>query len=49
MKKNKNYLLTGLFAATLAGMALASCSEDEPNNGGNGDEAAKGNYVIAAL
>lgn len=48
MKKNKNYLLTGLFAATLAGMALASCSEDEPNNGGNGDEAAKGNYVIAA-
>ncbi len=48
MKKNKNYLLTGLFAATLAGMALASCSEHEPNNGGNGDEAAKGNYVIAA-
>ena len=48
MKKNKNYLLTGLFAAALAGMALASCSEDEPNNGGNGDEAAKGNYVIAA-
>lgn len=48
MKKNKNYLLTGLFAATLAAMALASCSEDEPNNGGNGDEAAKGNYVIAA-
>ena len=48
MKKNKNYLLTGFFAATLAGMALASCSEDEPNNGGNGDEAAKGNYVIAA-
>lgn len=48
MKRNKNYLLTGLFAATLAGMALASCSEDEPNNGGNGDEAAKGNYVIAA-
>ena len=48
MKKNKNYLLTGLFATTLAGMALASCSEDEPNNGGNGDEAAKGNYVIAA-
>lgn len=48
MKKNKNYLLTGLFVTTLAGMALASCSEDEPNNGGNGDEAAKGNYVIAA-
>lgn len=48
MKKNKNYLLTGLFAATLAAMALASCSEDESNNGGNGDEAAKGNYVIAA-
>lgn len=48
MKKNKNYLLIGFFAVTLAGMALASCSEDEPNNGGSGDEVAKGNYVIAA-
>ena len=44
----KNHLLAGLFAATLAGMALASCSEDEPANGGNGSGTSAGNYVIAA-
>lgn len=45
----KNYLLAGLFAASLAGMALTSCSEDEINNGiNNGGGTAKGNYVIAA-
>lgn len=44
----KNHLLTGLFAATLAGIALISCSENEPYNGGNGTPSAKGNYVIAA-
>lgn len=44
----KNHLLAGLFAATLGGMALASCSEDEPNNPGNGAGTSTGNYVIAA-
>lgn len=44
----KNHLLAGLFAASLAGMALASCSEDEPANGGNGSGTSAGNYVIAA-
>lgn len=50
MKKTKNHLLTGLFAAVLAGVALASCSEDELNNGGhnNEDMTSTGNYVIAA-
>lgn len=50
MKKTKNHLLTGLFTAVLAGVALASCSEDELNNGGhnNEDMTSTGNYVIAA-
>lgn len=43
-----NQLLTGLFAAALGGMALASCSEDESNNPGNGAGTSTGNYVIAA-
>lgn len=43
----KNYLLTGLFATALAGMALTSCTnDDEPKSGGSG--GSEGNYVIAA-
>lgn len=44
----KNHLLAGLFAASLAGMALTSCSEDDPNGGNNNSNASTGNYVIAA-
>ena len=39
----KNYLLSGLFAMAMTGMALISCTDtDEPGSG------SKGNYVIAA-
>ena len=44
----KNHLLAGLFAASLAGMALTSCSEDDPNRGNNNSNTSTGNYVIAA-
>lgn len=44
----KNHLLAGLFAASLAGMALTSCSEDESNGNNNNSNTSKGNYVIAA-
>ena len=44
----KNHLLAGLFAASLAGMALTSCSEDDSNGGNNNSNASTGNYVIAA-
>lgn len=44
----KNHLLAGLFAASLAGMALTSCSEDESNGSNNNSNVSTGNYVIAA-
>lgn len=44
----KNHLLAGLFAASLAGMALTSCSEDEQNGSNNNSNTSTGNYVIAA-
>lgn len=44
----KNHLLAGLFAASLAGMALTSCSEDDQNGSNNNSNTSTGNYVIAA-
>ena len=44
----KNHLLTGLFAATVAGMALTACSDDESNGGSGSSNVTTGNYVIAA-
>ena len=44
----KNHLLAGLFAASLAGMALTSCSEDDQSGSNNNSNASTGNYVIAA-
>ncbi len=44
----KNHLLAGLFAASLAGMALTSCSEDDQNGSNNNSNVSTGNYVIAA-
>ena len=41
----KNYLLSGLLAMAMTGMALISCTDtDEPGSG----SGSKGNYVIAA-
>lgn len=43
----KNYLLSGLFAMAMTGMALISCTDtDEPGSGSG--SGSKGNYVIAA-
>lgn len=43
----KNYLLSGLFAMAMTGMALVSCTDtDEPGSGSG--SGSKGNYVIAA-
>lgn len=43
----KNYLLAGLFAMAMTGMAFTSCTEtDEPNPGP--DSGSSANYVIAA-
>lgn len=44
----KNHLLTGLFVATVAGMALTACSDDESNGGSGSSNVTTGNYVIAA-
>ena len=44
----KNHLLAGLFAASLAGMALTSCSEDDQSGSNNNSNTSTGNYVIAA-
>jgi hypothetical protein len=44
----KKHLLAGLFAASLAGMALTSCSEDDQNGSNNNSNVSTGNYVIAA-
>ncbi len=44
----KNHLLAGLFAASLAGMALTSCSEDDQNGSNNNSNTSTGNYVIGA-
>ena len=44
----KKHLLTGLFAATVAGMALTACSDDESNGGSGSSNVTTGNYVIAA-
>lgn len=56
----KNYLMTGLAAAMLAGCVFTSCSDDDPvnpdNGGGNGNGNGNGdggtetvsNYVVAA-
>lgn len=44
----KNHLLTGLFVATVAGMALTACSDDESNDGSGSSNVTTGNYVIAA-
>lgn len=44
----KNHLLAGLFAASLAGMALTSCSEDDQTGSNNNSNTSTGNYVIAA-
>lgn len=44
----KNHLLTGLFVATVAGMALTACSDDESNGGSGSSNVTIGNYVIAA-
>ena len=44
----KKHLLTGLFAATVAGMALTACSDDESNGGSCSSNVTTGNYVIAA-
>ena len=43
----KNYLLSGLLAMAMTGMALISCTDtDEPGSGSG--SGSKGNYVIAA-
>ena len=42
----KNYLLTGLFATVLTGLALTACTDEEPSLGGGTVE--KGEYVIAS-
>lgn len=46
----KNYLLAGIFAIGMAGMALVSCTDDsvEPGTGSGSESDSKGNYVIAA-
>lgn len=42
----KNYLLTGLLATAMTGLALTACTDNEPNLGGSTVE--KGEYVIAS-
>lgn len=42
----KNYLLTGLLATAMTGLALTACTDDEPSLGGS--TVAKGEYVIAS-
>lgn len=45
----KNYLLSGLLAMAMTGMALISCTDtDEPGSGSGSGSGSKGNYVIAA-
>ena len=44
----KNYLLSGLLAMAMTGMALISCTDtDEPGSGSG--SGSKGNYVFKAL
>lgn len=42
----KNYLLTGLLATAMTGLALTACTDNEPNLGASTVE--KGEYVIAS-
>ena len=43
----KNYLLSGLLAMAMTGMALISCTDTDAPGSGSGS-GSKGNYVIAA-